>query len=383
MTAVIVLATAAGLIGARLTGRADGKPRRLPAAGSWLLVVTALIYVNQVLFTVYIVRVHHGDTSFIAGDLPTGWFALAKDNPVISTIAQHFPWPELLAPTLLRVQAFLELPFTIFAFLTVCRWYGPGLYHRAARLAWPAAVAWTVTFCLIEWALRTPYTVQDIVIRLASMIVVPFTVRKTETPKEEQPVDLLVFAASAGALSYLVLVVYDTALLYNLGHVAAQLPGAAVAAAVLVIARVLAKVRTAKRPGPAIDSITTSFRWLILLFFVPALPIRYGLSFGSRLAEIAALAAGLAVGAAAATLGLREAFGRTSGNRAVWGGQIAGALIVGAAAGWGALKAVPSGYPETRLLAGVAVAVLVTSLACGALDWVQRRRESPISHSTL
>jgi uncharacterized iron-regulated membrane protein len=39
---------------------------RLGHPAVWLAVVTALIYLNQVLFTVYVLRVRHGDPSFIA-----------------------------------------------------------------------------------------------------------------------------------------------------------------------------------------------------------------------------------------------------------------------------------------------------------------------------
>jgi len=50
------------------------------------------------------------------------------------TLARHFPAPGLLAPAVLRVQAFLELPLVIFGFLTACRWFG--VFDRARRLVW-------------------------------------------------------------------------------------------------------------------------------------------------------------------------------------------------------------------------------------------------------
>jgi hypothetical protein len=70
---------------------------------------------------VYVLRVHGGDTSFIARYLPTGWFDLATHNPVLRSLGRLFPAPELLAPSVLRVQAFLELPFVLTAFATVAR----------------------------------------------------------------------------------------------------------------------------------------------------------------------------------------------------------------------------------------------------------------------
>jgi hypothetical protein len=45
-----------------------GKHLRTPLASFGLIV--ALIYLNQVLFTVYVIRVHHGDPSFIGRYLP-------------------------------------------------------------------------------------------------------------------------------------------------------------------------------------------------------------------------------------------------------------------------------------------------------------------------
>src|SRR4051794_11137925 len=86
----------------------DGLPMgRSLVPGAALALVIALIYLNQVLLTVYIIRVHGGDVSFVARSLPEGWFATATDNATLAELARHFPFPELLAPTVLRVQAFL------------------------------------------------------------------------------------------------------------------------------------------------------------------------------------------------------------------------------------------------------------------------------------
>lgn len=139
----------------------------------WLFVIIALIYLNQVLFTVYVDRVHRGDVSFISRYVPPGWFDLANLGPV----PDWFPDPGLLSVSLFRVSSFLELPFGIFAYLTVCRWLDAGVYRRTVRLVWPASVAYTITFCLIEWDLRNPWTTgQDLLIRVASGIVVPLCV---------------------------------------------------------------------------------------------------------------------------------------------------------------------------------------------------------------
>src|SRR4051794_2320760 len=64
--------------------------------GSALALVTCLIFVNQLLFTVYVIRTHHGDASFIARYLPEGWFDLAAGNAAIEAVARHFPAVGLL-----------------------------------------------------------------------------------------------------------------------------------------------------------------------------------------------------------------------------------------------------------------------------------------------
>ena len=47
----------------------------------------------------------------------------------------------------------------VLAYLTVCRWCGAEVFRRVA--VWPLAIAHTATFCLVEWSLFNPFTVQD------------------------------------------------------------------------------------------------------------------------------------------------------------------------------------------------------------------------------
>jgi hypothetical protein len=80
---VIVTAVVASLVLLRVRGGvrpeppagAGGRRPRSPVTG--LVVITGLAYLNQVLFTVYVLREHGGDPSFIARYLPEGWFILA------------------------------------------------------------------------------------------------------------------------------------------------------------------------------------------------------------------------------------------------------------------------------------------------------------------
>jgi hypothetical protein len=356
-----------------------GKTGRLGHPGTSLAVVAALIYLNQVLFTVYILRVHHGDPSFIARYLPAGWFTLAHGG-VITALARHFPAPGLLAPTVLRVQAFLELPFVTFGYLTACRWFG--VFDRARRLVWPVSIAWTATFSLIEWSLHNPFTVEDLIIRAVAAIVVPLWAARLAPAGDADrpdldPAGLLVAAFSVAALGGLVLVVYDTALLYNLGKLGGELPVAGLAAVALVVARAIAARLPARPPGRGVASIGNSFRRFLVLFFVPALPVRYGIDFGTR--AVAALA-GVVVLAGACVLGVRETFARSPGQPGTWLAQMVVTTIAGLAAGI-PVAMVTRGYPEARLLFAAAAFFTVAVLACAVLDRGSRAQTEHESHS--
>jgi len=118
LSAIIVAATAAALFLSRRPYGDNAVGGRLGPPVLSLAAVIMVIYLNQVLFTVYVIRVRHGDPSFIARYLPAGWFTLARGH-AMEALARQFPDPGLLDPTVLRVQAFLELPLVVFAYLTV------------------------------------------------------------------------------------------------------------------------------------------------------------------------------------------------------------------------------------------------------------------------
>src|SRR5690348_17222499 len=108
LAALVVVTTAYAVLvlpRARPPRRPGGGWARHP--GTWLLVVTGLVYLNQVLFTVYVTREWGGDTSRLARYLPDGYFSLAD----LGWLADRFPAPHLLSWTVLRMQAFFELPF--------------------------------------------------------------------------------------------------------------------------------------------------------------------------------------------------------------------------------------------------------------------------------
>jgi len=347
-------------------------------AGKALAIVIGLIYLNQLACTIYIIRVHDADPAFIAGSLPPGWFALA-DGPAMRAIAGAVPWPELLAPSVLRVQAFLELPFVLLAYLCVARWLQP---RFARALASPAvlataAVAYSIVFSLVEWSLPNPYTNQDLALRALSCIVTPLLIgRFAPIGTAGAPagaVDVLLAVVSAAALGAIVLLVYDTALLYNLGHVPALLPLAAAALAVLAAARLAARRRARGgepgEPGPAIDTVRTGLAWFTALFLIPALPIRYALDLATMWLTVAAAAA---VALAGLALTLRDVAARHPGP-ATWIGRLAAAGVAGTAAASAALLPPPT-LPEVRILLAAALFLTVATGVCAAMDAAGKAR---------
>jgi hypothetical protein len=347
------------------------------APATVLAVVVATLYANQLLVAIYVLREHGGDPSFVAGYVPDGWFSLPH-GPLVKGLARHWPVPGLLAPSVLRVNAFLELPFVVLAYLTACRWFSPAVYARSLGLVGLVAVAYTATFGLIEWHFHNPYTTDDLVVRGVAAVVVPLVIARL-LPTSSPPVaartinlpGLLVFGASAASLGLLVLVVYDTALLYNLGHLDTQLPVAAAALLVLVAARTAAAPAAAvpsRAPGPGIDTLARSTGWLLVLAFVPALPVRYGLGFGAR---SVAVAAAIVLVAAAARRGIHE----TAPGRPV---RLAAQLAVAATAGLAA-AAVPAllvdtTHTEARLLLAAITGFAGALAVCALLD----RRQAPV-----
>lgn len=356
-------------------------PRWAAHPGFWLLLVIVAGYVNQVLFTIYVIRVHGGDVSFIARYLPTGWFATPSDNHMLRALATVFPAPHLLAASVLRVQAVLELPLVVLGYLTVCRWWDRRLYQSlAAPLPLTlTCTTYTITFCLIEWSLRNPYTAQDLILRALS---VPGTVaaisclagctrvEDRQPPPIRSAVGVLLFGVSATALGYLILTVYDTVLLYNLAHVPARLAGSLTALAALTAARYTARRLTRRSPGLGMDTITTALGWFAALFFTPALPVRYVLGFAD---PAVAATATIIVLLAAAVLTGAEVYRRLPaphGRRitTLWLTQSSAAALAGVAAASLARLSPPGSYPEAKLLLAGALFLLAATITYALTD---------------
>jgi hypothetical protein len=289
------------------------------------------------------------------------------------------------------VQAFLELPFTMFAYLAVARLLGRRVVTtlcRPAPLAL-AALSCSVTFSLVELELPNPYTNDDLVLRAAACVLVPVYIawttrrgaRGASSPSGSSPsgvLGLLAFLAGAGAISTIVLALYDAFLLYNLDHLprygAALVLSVAIATMAHVaaprvdamLARALGSSRGAHRPSAAIDVCVSALRTFTVLFFVPSLSLRY---WG---AHASAVACGLLVVSLASFGGLASALRRCrDANSLTAVGMVRLAFAAGVAlvlGGWAAQAVWTTSWPShghsmpELLLARLALSFLAVAI---------------------
>ncbi|GAA4594739.1 hypothetical protein BJY16_001417 [Actinoplanes octamycinicus] len=389
------------------------RTRRRRSPGWWLAAVTALLLLNQVLFTVYAVRVRHGDMSYLQRYVPDGWFVLA-DGPIMTWLAGHTPYPQLFAVCALRIPALLELPFGMLAYLTVLAWLNPGLCRRllSVPVLTLTAMSYSITFGLIEWALHTPYTNQNLALRAVSAVLTVLALRRLQVPAGRAPrtaVDLLAFAASTAALGFLILALYDSVLLYSLGKLGDHWLGITLSTAALTAARLTARhtrltagrltagrltgarltgarltgtrltgtrLTAAPPPGPGLDLLVTGLSWWAALFLVPALAIRYELGFGSRLL---AAGAGLLIIVVATATALHEVHARVpAGDTPRW---LLGLAVTAVTAGIAATPAlaVRNAHSEMALLLAAGLFAATATLVCVAWDrgsWFRPLRPS-------
>ncbi len=252
----------------------------------WILLVS-----NQIAFDAYVLRVHHGSPRFIGSYIAeTGWFALALDAPAVRWLATHAgedaSW---LSPSVLRVQAFLELPFTIYAYLAVARLLGRDVVR--ALTTWPVLLAtslsFSVTFSIVETMLPNPYTHDDLVLRALAAVTVPLWVRftsrrddayaaatRTTEGRPTSVIGILIFLLGAGSIALALLAAYDALLLYNLGHLARYAPLLAVTWPTAVVASLLL-ARRREGAAPSGVLLRTMLANFTVVFAVPSLAIRY------------------------------------------------------------------------------------------------------------
>lgn len=363
------------------------------------LLVCAFLYANQVLFSAFILRAHGGSAAFIAQYIPGPWFEIGRRDPLVGLVAQHVGDGRWLSPSLLRVQAFLELPFTMFAYLAVARLLGGRLYATLCRtlpLAL-AALSFSITFSIIELALANPYTHDDLVLRGAACVVVPMYIawvsrrERLAVAIEDGPsgvLGLLAFLAGAGAIAYAVLAFYDAFLLYNLAHLPRYASGLVLAIGVSAAAsfaapRVDAALAKARGETPAaslaVDTSVSALRAFTILFFVPSLALRY---WGGHATAVLCGALVVGLGLLAGTVGaLRRARPSAGGvARLVLG---AGSAVLVAA--WAAHAAIVSsphgGLPELVLARGalsfLVVAIVVFRGVEIAVCWTSHETKAP------
>jgi len=255
--------------------------------------VCALLFLNQVVVNAYILKTQAGDPGFITRFLGPSWFALATTAAPVRWLAANLPSTWLRGPlaySVLRVQAVLELPFALLAYLAVVAMLDARLYRLLLRSAlFPlAAVSFTFTFCLIELRLYNPWTQSDLRARwlAAAAVLLLWGSWRLRTRNEPARLaaprlglpGLLIFFVGAAAAGAVVLVLYDVALLYNFGHLRARLPilGAGVVVGTLAaVAPAATQAGRLSRPGPGLQALTTVLATFAAVFFAPALSIRY------------------------------------------------------------------------------------------------------------
>ena len=384
-SALLLLQVAAVVVGVPLALRAARQGPGVAAVRGRLgpftvwCVVVALVFVNQVLVVVFVGRVWGGDAGRITRYLPAGWFELPAPGGPLDALVAAFPAPGLLAPSVLRVDAVLELPFGVLAYLAIASRLDRRLAATLMRRDLLVVGCWatTLAFSCIEVRLATPYTLQDVLLRCATALVLPPLLRRFvrvdagPSGPAGPRVGVVPLAAAvvwAVAFAALVLAVYATALLYDLARAPSELPSAVAALAVLGGAEVVLRRRGSSVPPPglAVDAVGTGVRWFALLFFVPAVPLRYGLLFGSPFVTAAGAGVVAVVATAAA---VREVAARHASHRRLWV-AVAGSAAAGAAAALAARGVLPAwgGHTENRLLAVGAVLLLGTVLAAAAAD---------------
>jgi hypothetical protein len=348
-----------------------------------LLFVCGLILANQILCHAYVLRVHGGDPRFVTRWLGPRWFAMASQWDVVRFVAAHVGDGRWLAPTVLRVQAFLELPFTVFAYLTVARMLGRDLHRRLVRLPLLvfACVSFSITFSLVEIALRNPWTNDDLVLRALAAVVTPVWValasrlegRAEDEARPSGIVGFVAFLAGAGAVAYIVLAAYDALLLYNLAHLPRYAGGMAAAIGIAAgaswaaprVDRLLVRSLPfggGRAPSAAIDALTSALAVFTTAFFVPSLSLRY---WGGHASAVLAGVL-LVVGSALAGLALaaQRAGGALAQVRLFLGaaiGVVAGVL----AAAWAARSTtVVAGYGLPELVLARATLAFLAAGAC-------------------
>jgi hypothetical protein len=324
---------------------APPRPRALAHPWTLFLAISVLALANQVVFNAYVLAAHRGNPSFIGRYLGGAYFHLDLDFPFVRTLAAAFGaagaerW---LSPSLLRVNALLELPFATLAYLAITRLFDRAAHRFLLRgpLGWIGAASFTVILCAIEIQLRNPWTRSDLVMRAVSFALVAPALKllgrrergapcfPEEDGRPRSLVTLVIALGGAAAMACALLILYDVTLLYNLAHLRQLGPLllamlTAATTSTLLGPRLDARRDSKASPPPSVAAISSVASMFAIAFLVPALAVRYGLGLPiSR-------ACGLAVLAAAIVVGLVRAAWAPGVRRGRWALGLAGGVVVG------------------------------------------------------
>ncbi|MBK9645662.1 MAG: hypothetical protein IPO67_11015 [Deltaproteobacteria bacterium] len=376
-TAVGVTAVCAAIIGLPFAAPkplSASKPG-LPRAALAFFAISALLYVNQVIFNAWMVLEHNADPAYLRQFVHSQhYFNLAPQHPPVAWLVAWAGDGEWMAPSFLRVQAVLELPWALTAYLMITALLHPPTARQIAAgpLGAFAAVSHTAVLCVVEVLLWNPWTEQDLALRVVGLVLtLPLLRWIGREPTAEAPpsaVQLVNFFVGLGAASALVLGGNLVALLYNLAWL--DEVALILAAATLMLSLCL-WVRS--RPTPATDSaLVTALHHVgarfTLTFAAPALAIRYGMTHSAAV-TLAGIAAAVVILTALIT-GLSDAAAAQPPDRrgAFW---VRAVLAVGLAApaavfDWLSPLGVPVGeLPDAWLLVRLAQTLFAFSLGWG------------------
>ncbi|MGC4118274.1 MAG: hypothetical protein QM765_27725 [Myxococcales bacterium] len=338
------------------------------------LATSVLCLLNQVAVGTYVLAVHGGDSTFITQHVGGYYFHCDFDFPGVRWLAATLgpDGARWLEPAILRVNAFLELPFALFAYLAIARLFDRGVPNLLQRsLLGPlAAASYTAVLMLVEVLLWNPYTLDDLVIRVIAGVVMAGVLialgrrEGSEHARRRSLPSLLVAFVGAACAAGVVLALYDLTLLYNLGHlktlgVPLLLMAVVATGAFAVVEPVDAWMDAmGRRRSACVEAVSSVAATLSVVFFVPALAVRYGLHHPiGRIVGLAVLAISVAWGLAAAA--------RAPGIRR---GRWAAGLASGLAAGIGAAALVHPWLPVRPMVE--AALVVYAAAFVGGLSFV-------------
>lgn len=274
------------------------------------LLIVGLLMLNQYIFNA--IALFYGDT-FKLPFLQEGWFNVVKDETIFkpmidifSKVVNNMPaLMDIFRLSILRVNAFLELPFALYAYLSIVRLLNRDLYNFINR-SWfmPLAIfSFTITLSLIELFFENPYTESDLFVRGISLLFF-FSIfilkklkdvlhgKKVSFPHKQiesaphKGFNLGVFIVGVIGVAAVILETYHIALLYNLSYFSINFLYLLLCVSTFIyikpfLMRIYERLRIkifVVSKGPRNFNavfFNNLIMYFLLLFFVPSLFIRY------------------------------------------------------------------------------------------------------------